>query len=303
MPEITLRQLRAFQAVMTNGSINAAAERLHLTQPAVSKQLTGLEEALKISLFHRGSGRSVTPTSEGLAFYKAIEPTLENLGNLSTIASEVARRTRPRLRFGAPTPMLNSPPIIQALHRCKQDNPGVVLSLEQRTRLELEDWMVSRQIDLAFGLLPVENPLITAVPLIMTEAVAAVSPDHRLATRQEICHDDLIGEPLILPSRQLLRNRIDVGLWDLQGQVVMEPTSSLSCPAMAASGLGVAVCDPFSVSIFSRKNVITLRLRPRIPLEYGVLHQKESTPDDVIQALIELIRDELEKCDVLPRCA
>lgn len=300
MSDFTLRQLRAFQAIMVNGNINLAAERLNLTQPAVSKQLSGLENALQIKLFHRGSGRTVSPTREGVVFYKTIEPTLENLGNLSTIASESMRLTRPRLRFGAPTPMLNSPPIIQALYCFKRANSSVFLSLEQRTRIELEDWVASRQIDLAFGLLPVENPLIVAHPLIETEAVVAVRPDHPLASRREISRTDLLGEPLILPSRQLLRSRIDSGLPDMHDYIIAETTSSVTCPAMAASGMGVAVCDPFSVSMFSSDRVATVRLRPKINLSYGVLHSKNTIPDETIQSLVGFLKEKLEEFDLLP---
>lgn len=300
MSNFTLRQLRAFQAIMVNGNINLAAERLNLTQPAVSKQLSGLESALQIKLFHRGSGRTVTPTREGVVFYKTIEPTLENLGNLSTIASEAARHTRPRLRFGAPPPILNSPPILRALCSFKHAHPDVFMSLEQRTRIELEEWAASRQIDLAFGLLPVENPNIFALPLIETEAVVAVPHDHRLASRKAINRDDLIGEPLILPSRQLLRSRIDASLLDIQNQIIAETTSSLTCPAMAGSGMGVAVCDPFSVSMFPSENVATVRFRPKISLSYGVLYSKNSVPDEIIQNLIGLLKKNLDECDLLP---
>jgi DNA-binding transcriptional LysR family regulator len=283
-----------------NGNINLAAQRLNLTQPAVSKQLSGLESALQIKLFHRGSGRTVTPTSEGVVFYKTIEPTLENLGNLSTIASEAARHARPRLRFGAPPPILNSPPIIQALFSFRQAHPDVFMSLEQRTRIELEDWVASRQIDLAFGLLPVENPHIVEIPMIETEAVVVVRPDHRLASRKEVNRDELLGEPLILPSRQLLRSHIDAGLREMQNYIIAETTSSLTCPVMAASGIGVAVCDPFSVSMFPIESVVTVRLRPTIPLSYGVLHSKTTVPDEIIENLVGFLKKSLEGCDQLP---
>ena len=77
-----LRQLRAFHAVMTGGSITAAAEKLHLSQPTISKQLTALEGALNLKLFERGSGSAATPTRQGVAFFKAIEATIAGLDSI-----------------------------------------------------------------------------------------------------------------------------------------------------------------------------------------------------------------------------
>ena len=105
---IGLRQLRAFHAVMVTGSIGAAAERLNLTQPAISKQLSGLEHALDIRLFNRRSGRATTPTQEGVDYYKAIETTIAGLEDLAPIARTIRAGGRKRIRFAATPPVMNS---------------------------------------------------------------------------------------------------------------------------------------------------------------------------------------------------
>ena len=57
MPQPNMRQLSAFNAVMKAGSVTEAAERLFVTQPAVTKLLKGFEDSCGFSLFHRGQGR------------------------------------------------------------------------------------------------------------------------------------------------------------------------------------------------------------------------------------------------------
>lgn len=289
---ITLRQLRAFQAVMTTGSVTAAAEKLHLTQPALSKQLTGLEDVLGLRLFHRRSGMTITPTHEGVAFYKAIEATLENIENLPELAEEVARSNRRRLRFVSTPPLLNSPYIMSAVKRFGARFPDVRLALEQRSRLELEDWVTSRQVDLAFALLPSENPLTMGRPCVETEAVAVVAESHPLASRAEILRSELARERLILPNRQPLRYRIDAMFPGQKLDVVVETTSSISLAPTAATGIGVGICEPFSPPIFTARGIRVLSIRPAIPLTYGVLLPRGYSFDPLVDALIELIKEE-----------
>ena len=144
---IGLRQLRAFHAVMVTGSIGAAAERLNLTQPAISKQLSGLEHALDIRLFNRRSGRETTPTQEGVDYYKAIETTIAGLEDLAPIARTIRERGRKRIRFAATPPVMNSARLMSALHRFLAAHPDTHMSLEVRHRMDIEDWVAARQID------------------------------------------------------------------------------------------------------------------------------------------------------------
>ena len=256
---IGLRQLRAFHAVMVTGSIGAAAERLNLTQPAISKQLSGLEHALDIRLFNRRSGRATTPTQEGVDYYKAIETTIAGLEDLAPIARTIRAGGRKRIRFAATPPVMNSAHLMSALHRFLGAHPNTHVSLEIRHRMEIEDWVAARQIDIALALLPSNHPALLAIPFVDTMAVAAMRPDHPLAELETVGPADLAGHTAILPSRQTLRSRIDAEL-ERSGAVVtaeLECSSALTCCRMAAAGLGVTVCDAFSPTAFSPADLAT----------------------------------------------
>ena len=66
---LTLRQIAAFRAVMITGSMVRAADMMCVTQPAVSRLIKHLEEALELPLFKRGKG-GLHPTSEAIALYR-----------------------------------------------------------------------------------------------------------------------------------------------------------------------------------------------------------------------------------------
>ena len=85
---IRLRQLRAYQAIMSFGTVSAAADSLHLTQSSVSRLLAGLEQELGFSLFYR-RGRRLVPSVEGRNFYQRIEGALASIEGITTIANDV----------------------------------------------------------------------------------------------------------------------------------------------------------------------------------------------------------------------
>lgn len=289
---VKLRQLRAYQAVMASGSVSAAAEALNLTQPAISKQLAALEQALGLQLFHRRKGGPMTPTREGVAYFKAIESVLDGVGSLQDIARDIAEHARPRLRIAATPPLINSRSLMDSLRHFRAENPTAKLALEPRHRTEIEDWVVSGQVDIALALLPVEHPGLTAVPLIETRAVAVLPKSHILSRAPHLRAADLRGHSLILPSRQPLRMRMEPFLEDAQGRIPVdiESSSAITCCRLVAAGMGVTISDPFSPTAFSSTDIKVVEWRPEVPLTYGALIRKDRHPDTMVERLLTQIK-------------
>lgn len=291
---IKLRQLRAYQAIMSTGSITSAAERLNTTQPAISKHLAALEEAIGMVLFNRRRGGPMNPTRAGTRFYKAIEGTLWGLDSIADIAREITEHSRARLRIVGTEPLINSSLLTGALTRFKAKYPNVRFFLEARHRLDIEEWVASRQADIGLALLPAESPLITTRSIIKTRAVAIVADTHRLAKRKSISLSDVEEERLILPSPQLQRSRIDASLSsaDKQLNIDIEATSVLTCCKFAASGFGVAICDPFTPNVFSYAGLKVLKWEPEVSLTYGALFHREDEESEIIEEVLQFIREE-----------
>lgn len=289
---IGLRQLRAFHAVMMCGSVSAAAERLNLTQPAISKQISALEFALEIRLFQRRSGSTMSPTREGREFFRAAEATISGLEDLQTIAREIVERGRRRVRVAATPPLLNSAPLMLALQRFSATHPNVHIALEARSRLDIEDWLVNRQIDFALALLPASNPALEIEPLTEARVIAAMTPDHPLAGHHQLTPELLAGHRVILTSRQPMRTLIDGVLErsDQQLSADLEVSSALTCCRLAASGLGVALCDPFSPTAFDGRALVIRDWQPAVALTYGLLMPSGAHPTDESAALLTEIR-------------
>ena len=289
---IKLNQLRAYQAIMLTGSVTAAAERLHTTQPAISRQLVSLEEAIAIRLFDRSSGGRMVPTTLGLRFFRHVEGTLSGIDDIPEVARDLATRGEARLRVGATPPLMNSTLLTGALQMLFERCPSIQLTLESRARQDIEEWVANGQIDVGLALLPADNPLVKTLPLIETAAVAVVHETHPLAKRKLLTPATIADTRLILPSRQLLRALIDRAL--AAGGVEMtadiEASSALNCCKLAADGLGLALCDPFSPTAFARAGLLVKRWQPNVPLTYGILVPERREMASGAREFIELLR-------------
>lgn len=293
---VSLRQLLAYRAIMSAGSISVAANDLNLSQPALSKQIAALEEALEIRLFSRRRGGPMIPTRAGVELFKSIEGTISGIDLIPQLAKEISEHSRIRLRVAATPPLLNSAPFMRALTHFRENNPSVRLALEARHRVDIEEWVYSRQVDVALALLPLKNPLLFSRPLLKTRAVVVVSLDNPLAKRAWVTMRDLSASTVILPSRQPLRDQIDACIRGLPDtfNVDIESSSSLTCCRLAAAGLGVAICDPFSPTAFSGSEVRVLKLEPAIELAYGAIMHKNSEVSATTGKLLDEVSHEFD---------
>lgn len=276
---------------MSIGSMSGAAEALHLTQPALSKQISSLEETLGLRLFNRRRGGALRPTPEGLSFFKSIEGTLYGLEAIPGIAEEIGRKARIQLRIAATPPLINSGPFMSAVAKFRTEATHVKLSLTSLQRIDLEDWVLNRQANVSLGLLPTQHSELSSVTLAKTSAVAVMPVAHRLASKDRICLSDLKDVPLILPTRQLLRERIDKQVPGLSAEI--ETSSSITSTGLAVSQNCVAICDPFSPTMYPEGFARVLPFEPSIALEYGAILPKLGFLDPVVELFLEILRGNL----------
>src|SRR5262249_51601407 len=196
---MTLDQLRTFRAVATARSFRGAAEVLHITEPAVSKQIQALEAELNERLFERG--RSAQLTSAGAALLKHAE----HLSRILTVAKEEIADLRElragHLSIGAAHSVATSvlPGLIEA-YRARY--PEVKLSLNSAWSGEITGRVVTYDLDL--GLIRLRAPKqqgfqhLTLMPFATNDLVFVASPKDRLAGKKRLTWADLQEAPWIL---------------------------------------------------------------------------------------------------------
>lgn len=244
----------------------------------------------------------MNPTRDGQQFYRAMESALNRIEQLPLIAEEIASKSREWLRVAATPPLLNSHIVIAALQKFTAANPDTRLLLEPRNRLEIEEWVVGRQVDLGLALLPVENPMVSSIPLFGERVVVVMNSKHRLAGRQLVRAADLKDERLILPTFQPLRNYIDPSLKaaGITPNIVIE-SAALTCCKYAAEGLGVAICDPFSPTVFAGTGLRSIPWEPEIALTYGAIFTHDSAQRDIASAFLDCLRESYSETGAISR--
>jgi DNA-binding transcriptional LysR family regulator len=196
---MTLDQLRTFQAVATVRSFRGAADVLHITQPAISKQIQALEAELDERLFERG--RSAQLTSAGTALLKHVE----HLSRILTVAKEEITDLR-ELRAGhlsiGTTHSVATYALPGLIEAYRARYPKVNLSIDSDWSLEIAGHVMTYDLD--FGLLVLLSPKLQGfqqlafVPLETTDLVFVTAPNDRLAGRKKTTWDELKEAPWIL---------------------------------------------------------------------------------------------------------
>jgi len=269
---LNVKELEAFRAFIESGSVTAAAERLHRTQPQIGRLLTSLEETVGFRLFDR-VGRRLQPTAEGWRFYDDVERVMRDLQSLSRSAAHIRTGVSDHLRILV-APHVVGALVAGALAEVQARNPKLTAEVRARTRRDIETWIVKEKFDVGISVLPAESPFIEVEPFLRNQAVIIMHHAHPLASREAIDLDALLGQPLILTHpRSLLRQSVE-RLYRERRQtpvVQFETTNGLTACELAAHGLGIAFADPFVALSVDTRNLCIRQFVPELPLEYGFI--------------------------------
>ncbi len=194
---LEIRHLKLIDAVAELGNVTRAADRLHLTQSALSHQLRDIESQLGVSLFVRLS-RRMALTAEGERLLSSARRVLDELTRAEDDVRGMSANGRGVLRLCTQcnTGYHWLPPLLDGFRR---KHPGVDVQIEVAATDRPIQALRDGQIDLAVITDDdVDDPRIRLRPLFVDELVAIVAPDHRLARRAWVDPKDLAREHLIV---------------------------------------------------------------------------------------------------------
>jgi DNA-binding transcriptional LysR family regulator len=188
------RQLAAFCAVVERSSFSQAAEKLGVTQPAVSLQVRALEERLGQTLLDR-SGRRVEPTEAGLLLYRSAQRMLALEEQLYDEVAADSGELQGTLAIGASTgPGAHLVPLL--LCEFQQEHPELNVSLSIWDTQTVSEKVALRELELGVVGALRRNRSLEFEPLVRDEIVLAVPPGHR-AAGGSVSVDDLRDETVI----------------------------------------------------------------------------------------------------------
>ncbi len=286
-----LQNLQAFLLVAETGSFSGAAERLHLTQPAVSKRVALLEDALGNKLFDR-IGRSVGLTEAGRALLphaKAVEQELQAAArSVSDLAGAVGGDLRVATSHHIGLHRL--PPVLSSFSR---SYPAVHLDIDFMDSEQAYELVLQGKVELAVvTLAPEDEPNVIATPIWHDPLEVMIARDHEVFSNNGAPDLDALSHlPAILPGLNTYTGQIIKQLFDEKGlelKVTLATNYLETIRMMASVGLGWTIL-PRSM----RDDSLAVISLPDIVMErtLGQIHHRGRSLSRAALALIDSLRE------------
>jgi len=232
--------LRAFLAVAETGSFSRAAEKLHLSQPAVSKRIAALETALGSRLFDR-VGRHVRLTETGLELLPRADSLLREIADIRRQIANLSGEVGGTLTMGTSHHIgLHRLPMV--LRRYLDGHPDVKMDIRFKDSEQICEEVARGDLELGIVTLPTDPPpQLEATPLWTDPLDVVVGRDHPLASRESVTLDRLLEHTAVLPAPETFTRAL---LLDALGerasrlQVGMSTNYLETLKMLAVTGLG-----------------------------------------------------------------
>ncbi|MEV2211487.1 LysR substrate-binding domain-containing protein [Streptomyces sp. NPDC050997] len=244
---LDLRQLRYFVAVAEAEHVGRAAERLHISQSPLSRQISQLEKSLGLTLFERGRQR-IRLTSDGQIFLTEARALLRHASRLENLGRRLGRGEEGGLCIGYVADAMHTGTLPTALRTLREQRPGIHVALYDQGPAEQFEGLRQRSLDIALVRTPPpeDDPDLDAAPLLKDPLLLVLPEKNPLAQRAELTPDALDSEPWIA-----VRDAQDPAWRDrfvascvasgFTPDIRLEAADPLTALGLVASGLGLAL--------------------------------------------------------------
>ena len=289
---VTLRQLRVFQAVAEGRNFSRAGEQIGLSQPAVSRSIHELEAQLGLKLLDRTT-REVALTEAGQSLAVRLDRLLDELEQALGEIHDMAGARRGKVRVASsPTLSANLMPACIAL--CAQREPQIEFMLLDRIQQDVLDSVRAGEVDFGVVVEPPSTDDLLCETILHDPFCVMLPPDHPLAARKTVRWSALDGASLVLldhasGSRRLIDEALAAhgAHCDVQQQVG-HPTTAFR---MVEAGIGISVMPALAVPPTGAQPLVVRALVPQVKRSIMLVHRRNRVPSPLAQRVWKLIRE------------
>ena len=298
---IKLRHLEVFNALFEAGSVSRAAERLNLTQPAVSVALSNLEAELGFRLFHRAKG-FFEPTGEAMLLQSEFEQGLLAVSRIEQRATAIKSGATGGVSIATNGAMAVNflPKTIASFQR---KNPGINVELRVGSSRRTASWVSERQIDIGFIDTPVPVAGLNA-ELFTMECVCIMRNDDPLCAQKVIHPETLSGRSVIaITGDHYVDRQLDQLLSTSNTRVTRNLSSYYFAIArnMVAESGNLAIVDPINGKIDLSDSVTWRPFHPRVDHELAIITSSDQPLGQAARDIHEEIQTQLRSVSQLTK--
>jgi DNA-binding transcriptional LysR family regulator len=283
-------QLRTFQQVCRLSSFSRAAEKLGVTQPAISAQIRSLEKEVGARLFDRDGGR-VTFTAAGRLFEPFVDHCLQCQSHIILAVNDLYRSARGEVSVSCSeaTSLYILPPVFA---HYKKLYTRVNLNIVRSEHARSLEAVLNRDVDFAIASLPIKDARLVIQPIHRDDIVLVVAPTHPLAMREVIKLDEMMQFPMLQLKHGRQRTQLDNFFQhhEVQPRIAMELDSSELLKRLICAELGMGflphanVLDDEHSGLLKIVKVEGMRLHR----ELALIFRKDKTLTRAAQAFVEI---------------
>lgn len=248
---LNFHQLHIFYTVAEKGSFSAAAQALHMTQPAVTMQVQSLEDYFGTKLLQRSTKR-IDLTEAGRALMPYAKSSIDLIRDTDQAMSAFTKQLKGRLQLGSSL-TIGEYILPRLLGPFGQEYPHITISMKVMNTAQIMEEILNHQLN--FGLIeaPVNHPDMHMEAVMSDELMLVVPKDHPLANKSSVSIDDAMQYAFVLREQgsgtrlvmeeQLKKKKIDPASMN----VVMELGSTGAVKSAVEAGLGISFLSSSSV--------------------------------------------------------
>ena len=287
---MTLNQLRYYVEIVGQSSFTKAAEKLFISQSALSKSIRALEDEFQIELINR-SAKEFAMSEAGHVFYEYAVRILNFYNKETQELFQRLNSANGTLRLGVP-PTAGAIFFYTVLNKFKQKFPGIDVQIEEITSKSIHELVSSGHLDMGAVIEPFRDESFNKRPVYTSEAVLLVSKEHSLVNRDSVAFAELKNERFLSISPEYMfydvvkEKCIEAGF---EPEIVFESYQWEWVFEMVADGQGISILPKPLLDKFNTTRVHQIHLQePEFPWTLSLIYQKDKFVTVPMQCFLDL---------------
>lgn len=283
------KDLKCFIKICEEKSINKAAHQLYITPQGLSKVVRNLETELETELLQRSS-KGVEPTESGMFFYRKCKKLISELIEIKAGIRQISNYNH-TLKLGYACGISNALPL-EALNSFREDNPNLIICLEEGLNDEIREKIIGSEIDVGFVVGKTGHVDVIEKKIMTKQLSVLIYEGHRLYEKEPISIEDLENEALITLNEKFNSYHTLHHVCHDHGfvpNIVVKTMESRMIQKQCKKKVGLGIDVKFESSDYNMDGIRVASVKEAISWDVYMLYKKENQNYPNIQKFSQYI--------------